>query len=164
MSQQPAPGHGQATTGASQGGEMQEAAGSRQPGLTLDEALTGDMRLALHDFVQSATVCEWCADQCIDEGVHMANCIRLCRDVADLAMQNVRFMARDSSFGPDLAEAFMVAAEECARECGKHQHAHCQDCASVLRRAIDSTRGLLETLDQPEQPGGQVEPQATPQY
>ncbi len=35
--------------------------------------------------------CEWCAEKCPDEGVDMSRCIRLCRDVADLASDNVRF-------------------------------------------------------------------------
>lgn len=80
----------------------------------------------------------------------MAECIRLCRDVADLAVQNVRFIARDSIIGPAAAEAFISAAEECAAECARHPHAHCQECAGVLRRAAGSTRGLLDGLEQPD--------------
>lgn len=115
-------------------------------GLTLEEALTGEMRLALHDFVQAATVCEWCADQCLDEE-GMAECVRLCRDVADLANQNVRFIARDSIFGPEIAEIFANAATECAEECAQHPFEHCQECAATLRRAADSTWQLLESLE-----------------
>lgn len=118
----------------------------QQMGLTLEDALSGEMRLALHDFVQSAMVCEWCADQCLDEGPQMAECVRLCRDVADLAMQNVRFIARDSVYGPDVAETFAYAAEECARECSNHPHEHCQECATTLRRAADSTWKLLDSI------------------
>ena len=113
----------------------------------LENSLTNEMRLALHDFVQAATVCEWCADQCIGEGPMMAECIRLCRDVADLATLNVQFMARDSQFGPELAETFAYAAEECANECAQHGHVHCQECASELRRAVDSTWRMLESFE-----------------
>jgi hypothetical protein len=114
--------------------------------MTLEEALSGEMRLALHDFVQSAIVCEWCADQCLDEEDGMTECIRLCRDVADLAIQNVRFIARDSAFGPEVAETFAYAAEECADECARHQNEHCQACATTLRQAVDSTWQLLGSL------------------
>lgn len=120
--------------------------GMGEQGRTLEAALTSEMRITLHDFVQAATVCEWCADQCLDEGAEMAECVRLCRDVADLAMQNVRFLSRDSMFGPDVAETFAYAADECARECSQHPQAHCQECATVLRRAVNSTWEMLDSL------------------
>ncbi|WP_313695570.1 four-helix bundle copper-binding protein [Halorarum halobium] len=114
------------------------------------------MRLALHDFVQAGNVCEWCADRCLDEGPEMATCVRLCRDVADLAGQNVRFMARDSPFGPELAETFALVAQECANECARHQQDHCRECASVLRRAVDSTWSMLESMERQEATGPQA--------
>lgn len=123
----------------------------RQTGITLEDALTGEKRLVLHDLVQSATVCEWCADQCIDEGPEMAECIRLCRDVADLALLNVRFVSRNSVFSPELADTFARAAEECADECARHPNAHCEECAHTLDRAVEST---LEMLHSPEIGGG----------
>ena len=130
-----------------QGVQAGGATASRPSERSLDDALTGEMRLALHDFVQAATVCEWCADRCATEGPQMAECIRLCRDVADLATLNAQFVARDSPFGPDLAETFADAADECARECAQHGHDHCQECASVLRRAVDSTWRMLESIE-----------------
>lgn len=147
MMQQP-----QSRSRLQQGGQEQggEPTGTTigQLGLTLDEALSGEMRLALHDFVQAAITCEWCANQCLDEGVQMAECVRLCRDVADLAHLNVRFIARDSILGPALAESFVSAAEQCAQECARHPHAHCRECASVLTRAATSTRQLLDSISQ----------------
>ncbi|WP_218836314.1 four-helix bundle copper-binding protein [Halorarum salinum] len=137
----------------------------QQPGPQLTEmedALTGEMRLALHDFVQAAIVCEWCADQCIDEGPGMEECIRLCRDVADLATLNVQFMARDSAFGQDLAETFASAAQECANECARHPHSHCQECASTLTRAVNSTWSMLESFERQATAGGVQQP--APQY
>lgn len=145
-----------------QGEPSVEQQSGRQMGLTLEDALTGEMRLTLHDFVQAANVCEWCADQCIDEGAQMATCIRLCRDVSDLALQNMKFMTRDSVFGPDLAETFAFAAEECARECSQHPHEHCQECARVLQRAAKSTQDMLESLGHRSQ--GQGELRQSQQY
>lgn len=112
-----------------QGERRQEQRGGYQEmepagvGRDFESALTGDMRLSLHDFVQSTTVCEWCADQCIGMGPEMEECARLCRDVASLAAINVAFLARDSPFGLDLAETFVHAAEECADECARHPEA-----------------------------------------
>ena len=115
--------------------------------LKLEEAINDEMRVALHDFVQSATAAAWCADQCIDEGPHMAECIRLCRDVANLATLNIQLLSRDSGFGPEAAEIFVLAAEACAQECAQHEPRHCQECAEELDRAARSTRKMLGSLD-----------------
>jgi len=115
--------------------------------LKLEEAIIDEMRVALHDFVQSATAAAWCADQCIDEGPHMAECIRLCRDVENLATLNIQLLSRDSVFGPEAAEIFVLAAEACAQECAQHEQRHCQECAEELTRAARSTRKMLGSLD-----------------
>lgn len=134
-------------TGGQRGSQIEAGEAPQSPAGEFESSLTSDMRLALHDFVQAATVCEWCADRCITEGPEMAECIRLCRDVADLALQNVQFMARDSPFGPEIAETFAIAAEECADECARHSQPHCQECANELRRAVDSTWRMLESFE-----------------
>lgn len=121
---------------------------------TFEDTLTREMRVALHDFVEVATVCNWCADECLGHP-EMEECARNCRDVADLALLNVEFLARDSVFGVDVAETFVVAAEECERICTQHPDPHCQECASVLRRAIDSTRAMLNSFEQLPQQGHQ---------
>lgn len=138
---------GQQPPGQQQMGQQQmgqQVGGAQQ----FESSLTGTMRLALHDFVESLTVCDWCADQCIDEGPEMAECIRLCRDVSDLAALNVQLMSRDSIFGPEAAQLFAEAARECARECARHPQPHCQECASVLSRAVDSTWEMLDSFQQ----------------
>lgn len=129
-------------TGPSSGGQQHVGGGN----LKLEEAINDEMRVALHDFVQSATAAAWCADQCIDEGPHMAECIRLCRDVADLATLNIQLLSRDSVFGPEAAEIFALAAEACAQECAQHEQRHCQECAEELDRAARSTRKMLGSL------------------
>ncbi len=125
----------------------QSGRGMTQPGGQFDDQLPVEMRVALEDFEQAAKVCDWCADKCLDEGPEMAECIRLCRDVADLGTLNTKLIARDSVFGPELAEVFANAAEECASECMRHQNPHCQECASVLSRAVDSTYRLLDQFE-----------------
>ena len=149
MQQQGPPGQQAGTGGQPMTGQQMgsQGAGSQQVGLTLDDVLTGEMRLALEDFTEVAQVCEWCADQCIAEAdPMMVECIRLCRDVADLARLNLALLARDSIFGPDAAETFAKAAEACAEECAQHQHAHCQECARICRQAAESTWEMLATL------------------
>lgn len=149
---------------------QQQISGSQQAGATqqqppggmdqkLEEAISDEMRVALHDFVEAATACEWCAERCIDEGPQMAECLRLCRDVADLATLNIQLLSRDSVFGPEVAEVFAEAAEACGRECAQHPHKHCQECAEVLDRAARSTRKMIASFGPGQQPqmaaGGQ---------
>ncbi|WP_458206073.1 four-helix bundle copper-binding protein [Haladaptatus sp. NG-SE-30] len=92
---------------------------------------------------EAAQVCEWCADECLDEDGDMARCIRLCRDVADIATQHARFMARNSNYSVELAEACAGACEECAEECSRHDHDHCQACADVLEECAESCRSMI---------------------
>jgi hypothetical protein len=136
-------------------------------GRSLEDSISDEMRIALHDFVQAANVTEWCADQCIDEGPQMAECIRLCRDVADLASLNVKLLSRDSIFGPEAAEVFALAAQECAQECARHSHKHCQECAEVLERASRSTRKMLSSFEGgqgAQMQGMQIGPQTGGQF
>ena len=129
--------------GQQNGGEV----GGQPTDIKLEEGLTEEMRVVLHDLIQSATACEWCAERCIDEGPEMAECIRLCRDVGDLATLNAQFISRDSVFGPAAVEVFADAAEACARECARHGHRHCQECAEQLTRAVQSTRKMLASFE-----------------
>ncbi len=92
---------------------------------------------------EAAQACEWCADESAGGGEEMAECIRLCRDVADLATMHARFMARNSNYSPELAEACAGACEECAEECDRHDEEHCQVCADVLRDCADSCRDMM---------------------
>jgi hypothetical protein len=151
-----------------QPGTMQQGGGTMQQGgrigQTLEDAISSEMRITLQDFVEAANACEWCADQCLDEGPQMAECVRLCRDVADLAVQNVQFIARDSIFGPETAEIFATAAEECARECAQHSHEHCQECASVLQRASKSTFQMLDSFGRGQGGSQSQQPQQFQQY
>lgn len=123
-----------------------------------EDTLNGAMRVALHDFVQATTVSNWCADECLGSP-EMEECARLCRDVADLAALNVALLSRDSLYGADVAETFAHAAEECEAVCSQFPHDHCQETASVLRRAIDSTWAMLDSL-QPTTAGGRQSPTA----
>lgn len=130
------------------GNQQQPPAGGRRGrDITLEEGINEEMRVVLHDFVESANVAEWCADRCLDEGPEMAECIRLCRDVADIARLNVELLSRDSAFGAETAEVFIVAAEAAAQECARHPTKHCQECADVFPRAARATRKMLASFE-----------------
>ncbi|XVH32121.1 four-helix bundle copper-binding protein [Haloferacaceae archaeon DSL9] len=104
--------------------------------------LDDEMQNCLDNCLEAAQACEWCADACAGEGEEMADCIRLCRDVADIATLHARFIARDSAFESDLAGVCADACEECADECEQHDHDHCQVCAEVLRECAETCRSM----------------------
>jgi len=68
---------------------------------------------------EAVQACEWCADECLDEDMDMSRCIRLCRDVADLASDHARFMARDSNY-ERVIESVTCEAAGCAK-CVQHK-------------------------------------------
>lgn len=112
--------------------------------LTQIDHVDEDDRMAtcIDNCFEATQASEWCADECIDEGPEMARCIRLCRDVADLTTTHARFMARESGYSSELAETCAALCEECADECHRHDHEHCQVCADVLRECADSCRDM----------------------
>ncbi|WP_435361957.1 four-helix bundle copper-binding protein [Haloarchaeobius sp. DFWS5] len=102
--------------------------------------LTDEQRECVDTCLAAAEACEWCADECAGKGEEMGECIRLCRDVADLASLHARFMVRDSDYAGDLAAVCADACEACADECETHDHDHCQTCATVVRECAKSCR------------------------
>jgi hypothetical protein len=83
--------------------------------------------------IDCALACEHCATQCLQEHdvKMMTACISLDRDCADICLQAVRLLQRDSG----LALQYLLICEEacrlCAEECSKHNHDHCQACAAA---------------------------------
>jgi hypothetical protein len=103
--------------------------------------LSDDERECVENCLRAAQVCEWCADACIDEE-GMERCIRLCRDVADIATLHARLMARDSAYSGDLAAVCVEVCEACAEECEGHDHDHCRLCAEVLPECAETCREM----------------------
>lgn len=87
-------------------------------------------------------VTEHCADQCLDEDGDMTECIRLCRDVTEIASTHARLMARDSAYSGEIASVCADVCEACADECEQHDHDHCQACADALRDCVETCRQM----------------------
>jgi alkylhydroperoxidase family enzyme len=129
-----------AQTGTTQGGTGQ------QPGLRLQDVETPQQRELINDVTRTIQVCEWCADQCIQKGErHMVECIRLCEDVSELGQTVLALVPRQSRFTGQVLQAFQQAVQACARECGQHRDAHCQDCAQVLGKTSESIRQFQQS-------------------
>jgi hypothetical protein len=103
----------------------------------------------VRELMDCAVACETCATACLNEEdvTMMARCIELDRDCAELCMQGVHLLLRDS----ELAHPFLVVCEEacrmCAEECAKHEHAHCSRCAEACQRCADACRSRLKVFN-----------------
>jgi hypothetical protein len=128
--------------------EPQQFGGGQQRAQTQQQGtrLPQEYRTVLDSVARSMAVCAWCADQCIQlSDSNMVECIRACEEVVEIGETLLALAPRSSRFTPDVARAFEQAAQACAQECGRHQHAHCQECASVLSEATQSVRQLATT-------------------
>jgi hypothetical protein len=106
-------------------------------------------RSALYGVVDAIEVCEWCADQCIQEGdPNMLECVRLCEDVSELGELTLALVPRNSRFAGTVAQTFQQAAQACLQECSRHPHNHCQECANVLGQAVTTTQSLVQSGQQ----------------
>ena len=111
--------------------------------------LSPQQRGAITSVAQAIEVCEWCADQCIQEAnPNMIECIRLCEDVAELGETTLALSSRNSRFAQSVVQSFQQAVQACAQECSRHQHAHCQECASVLSQVASSVQQLAQSPGQ----------------
>ncbi|GAA0670679.1 hypothetical protein [Natronoarchaeum mannanilyticum] len=121
-----------------------------QTGQELDEDLTSELRVALHDFEEVSRTTRWCVDKMVDEGAGMADCIRVCQDLGELADLNVGMITRDSIYGLEAALLFAAVADDGLDVIEQHRMAHCQETADAVRRALDSTWQLIEAFGEPQ--------------
>jgi len=86
--------------------------------------------------LECATACEECAAACLDEEdvKHMARCIELDRDCADVCFTGAKLLLRDSNIAHKFLAICQEACRMCAEECSLHSHEHCQRCAEACRR------------------------------
>lgn len=127
-----------------QGEQTRQFGGNQQMGMRLQDVQTPQEQSVTDAVVWATEACAWCADQCIQlADPNMVECVRLCIDVAELGETALAMLPRRSRHAATVLQAFQQAAEACAQECSRHQHAHCQECAEALGHAIDAIQGFL---------------------
>lgn len=76
--------------------------------------VSDDMEECIDQCFEAVKVCEWCADECIGAGDEdLAQCIRLCRDVADIAATCARFCSHNPNIclnSPDCVQTYVRSA------------------------------------------------------
>lgn len=167
MGQQGTPATGQ-QTGSQMGrgtGQMQHGPGQiqqgmgQQMGMRLSDVETPQQRATVEDVARAIQVCEWCADQCIQEAnPHMIECIRLCRDVSELGETVLTLVPRNSRYAQEILGTFHQVVQACGQECSRHSEGHCQECAAELGRTSESIQQFLGTFGGPGGATGQQQP------
>ncbi|ELY65494.1 hypothetical protein [Natrinema versiforme] len=123
---------------------------------SFENHLTNELRIALEDFTELSHIADWCAKMCASEGPQLATCAAICRDIAELAEFNEKLIARDSMFGPEIADTFVRIATESLPELQQfQQHPHVAETISATDRTIDSCTTLLEMVGGDQQMRGQ---------
>ncbi len=103
-------------------------------------------------------VCTSCADACLGEAEHLnhlASCIRLNSDCADICETTGRVLVRQTQ--PDMSviraqlQSCLVACKACGDECQQHAEQmgmkHCQVCMASCRRCEGACQTLLNGLN-----------------
>lgn len=136
--------------------------GQTQAGVEFEDSMSSEVRAALHDLNKVKEIGEWCGNLCIDEGPQMAQCVRVCRDLSELADVSTKLITRNSIAGPTHINTFIGAAEQGLQELRRHQSRHVVEMANVVQRAIDSSYKVLNSIAwQPQTTQSQ---QQIPQY
>ena len=98
-----------------------------------------------------AAICNSCADACSAEDMDMRRCIRLCMDCADVCTAAYRVATRRTDENRQLIRSMLAvcieACQTCEEECRRHDHAHCQRCATMCRECADDCRRALAALN-----------------
>ncbi|VWX61942.1 Uncharacterized cysteine-rich protein YhjQ [Burkholderiales bacterium 8X] len=90
-----------------------------------------------------ADACDFCSTACLqeDDVKMMSRCIALDMDCAAICRLAAGYMARGSSFAPQLCQLCATVCETCSQECAKHDMDHCRQCAAC-RRCADACRAM----------------------
>lgn len=100
----------------------------------------------IHSLGNCINHCNYCADACLDEEDldHMVSCIRLNRICAEACAAASQILAIHHADAKKLIEYCIKTCDECAEECNKHDHDHCQQCATACRECAEACRKFLE--------------------
>ena len=94
---------------------------------------------------ECAVVCNYCADQCLNETEmleKMVECIRLDRDCAEVCQTTANLLSRNSSNAEPLIAICEDLCRRCAEECEKHETRHCEECAKACRACEEACQQL----------------------
>ncbi|MEO2072158.1 MAG: four-helix bundle copper-binding protein [Zunongwangia sp.] len=89
--------------------------------------------------------CNYCADACLstDNIVMMQDCIRTDRVCAEVCNALANVAVIEGANITDFVKYCITICQECADECKKHEHKHCQDCATACETCVEACNSYL---------------------
>lgn len=123
---------------------------------SFDDHMTDELRIVLEDFSELSHVAAWCATACASGGPELGTCARICQDLAEVADLNEMLIARNSMFGPEVAEMFLRVAAEGLPELRRFQqrHPHVIETIATIERTMNSCETVLQQVGEGTQMGG----------
>lgn len=116
-------------------------------------------------YEECAAACNACADACdhclsaclLDADVgHLARCIALDLECAQICRLLAGYAVRGSKFASRLAQMCATVCAACADECALHDHDHCRRCADACRACLGACNRLAELGVEPTRPRSDV--------
>ncbi|MGY5851625.1 four-helix bundle copper-binding protein [Salegentibacter sp. F14] len=89
--------------------------------------------------------CNYCADACLDEEdvKAMTTCIRIDKVCAEVCSTLNQVLVTNYKNVEALVNYCIEVCMDCADECSKHEHDHCQECAKACQHCVDACRAYL---------------------
>jgi hypothetical protein len=93
------------------------------------------------------STCEYCANACLGEShvTNMIDCIRTDKVCATICGATATVLSVTNANYEGLLEYCISVCEDCAAECEKHSHEHCQLCARNCRACAEACGNYLKT-------------------
>jgi hypothetical protein len=109
--------------------------------MTVHDHMTSERDACLNACFECLTACARCLDACAGHQ-GMARCIQNCRDVIEIATVCIKLLPTESRMAREACRLCALACDECADECGRHNHDHCRDCAKACRTCAQECRSV----------------------
>ena len=107
---------------------------------------------AVKHAMYGAAIMNSCADACLAEGdiEERRECVRHCLDASDACTAFYRMASRRTGGNVPtikaIAEATIMACEQCHEHCNKHDDAHCKRCATMCEEVIADVKKALTEM------------------
>jgi hypothetical protein len=114
--------------------------------LSQETSMNEQMRSCIDACYACALACDECAVSCLKEEdfPHLARCIQLDMDCADMCRLAMAYMGRDSELVNLICQTCAEICDACAEECAHHDTMeHCRACEEACRRCADECRKLF---------------------
>ena len=78
-------------------------------------------------------MCKYCFNACLEEEnvAMLTKCIKYDVECAEICEMAISSLSYEGDFSKDIIKLCIEACNKCAKECRKHDHMHCIECAKA---------------------------------